>query len=876
MIKLLRGVVLPLLLLCVSTTQADTQALTDITELQRKTIFLLSLQADNDVAEEQNVHIARNYYYRKQELLNAYEEVILSASSDKSGRYIRDLIGYTHSEKIRAADLLAFIDIVANLLGTHAETPFLNRNFLSALRKLEQQMALVQNTYKENLSDLYAAMGTRGVLLEPWDDYLAFLQQSHHVEDIYREFNQRGSDLGDAESRGKKKKKKDSSLMWGYGLPQKTVVLTFDDGPHHRNTGAILDTLKEHDAKAYFFAVGKNIGTLKGKSIKLHKKSKQLKRALAEGHVLANHSFNHKVLTKLNKVQQQAELKNTNTLLSSITGSDIVDFRPPYGAKNDALVKLSKAGGMRSVMWNIDSKDWGDPIPESIVKRTMKELKKQKRGILLFHDIHKQTVQALPLLLKQLKKEGYKIVTLEGKTFTPEAKSANSAKETIKEPSVKAPKAVVKSQLYGKSWALIIGVNKYKFWPQLSYAVNDAQGVAKVLNEQYGFAEENIITLFDQDATRENITEQLADTLSDPNKVKENDRVFIFYAGHGMTRTLPSGRNLGYIVPVDAQLNKFHSKSISMTHLQDFSEMIPAKHVYFVMDSCYSGIALTRGGGMQAGSKYLNEISSRQARQILTAGGSDQEVADGGPDGHSIFTWSLLQALSGKADLDNNKIITASEIGAYVSPQVAENSNQTPAFGNLVGSEGGEFIFELEVIAGEEASEEERLRNRIATLEKENVALKQQVAQLSLGGSSASPLVASRGQVNTTELTYAKRVLKANNLHAQGLKAYKQKNYPEALSLVHQALQFNPASASIVNDYGFILYRDGQFETALHWLEKSIELDPERRPVYLNIADALVELERNEEAIPYYQHYLQVYPDSPLKERVQMFLASQE
>ncbi len=841
---------------------AEEASFEDIVNLHQKTIFLLSNQAKNEAARERNIFIARNFYYLKRQQLEKIEHNI-DEISGQAAIQVDAFLEFLDSNSIRAADLLAFIDIVDNILAKHSERPFLNSKQLSKLRILDQQMLMVQDTYQQDLSDLFAAMGTRGFKLESWKDYIAYLNSKYTLNLIHQQFNQTTPDFDQSSSRGKTKKKKDDSLVWGYGIPDKTVVLTFDDGPHHRNTAAILDSLKKYDAKAYFFAVGKNIGKLNNGSVKLHKRSKQLKRAIKEGHILANHSFTHSLLTKLNKAQQQAELSNTNKLLTAITGQEIKDFRPPYGAKNDQLLSVSKENGMRSVMWNIDSMDWGDPIPASIVKRTMKELKKKKKGILLFHDIHKQTVQALPLLLAELKKEGYKVVTIEGKPFS---------KKVVNKPKKAVSVAAEKSQLYGKSWALIIGVNKYKYWPQLSYAVNDAQGIAEVLQQRFTFDKERIFTLYDEDATRENITEYLAETLSDPEKVKPNDRVFIFYAGHGMTRTLPSGRNLGYIVPVDAALNKFHRKSISMTHLQDFSEMIPAKHVYFVMDSCYSGIALTRGGGMQTGSKYLEEISSRHARQILTAGGADQEVADGGPDGHSIFTWSLIQGLKGDADLDNNKIITATELGAYVAPLVANNSSQTPAFGNLVGSEGGEFLFELAVSehSDTEMSEEEQLRIKILDLQKENAALKQQLATLhSTYGNQA---VARGGNLDVTSLSVIQRRLKANKHHAKGLQFYKKKEYSAALKEINLALKYNPSNIAMVNDYGFILYRAGQFESALHWLEKTIELDPERKPAYLNIADTLVELQRPKDATPYYQYYLKVYPNSPLKSRIDEFL----
>jgi uncharacterized caspase-like protein len=178
--------------------------------------------------------------------------------------------------------------------------------------------------------------------------------------------------------------------------------------------------------------------------------------------------------------------------------------------------------------------------------------------------------------------------------------------------------------------------------------------------------------------------------LSNPKNVQKDDRVFVFFAGHGTTRKLPSGRDLGYIVPVDADTQNFQGESISMTNFQDISESIPAKHVFFVMDSCYSGLGITRGFST---SNYLKEMSRRIARQMLTAGGADEEVADSGPNGHSVFTWTLLQGLEGKADLNGDGYISAAELAAYVGPGVSALSHQTPAFGNLPRQRGRRVHF---------------------------------------------------------------------------------------------------------------------------------------------------------------------------------------
>ena len=76
----------------------------------------------------------------------------------------------------------------------------------------------------------------------------------------------------------------------------------------------------------------------------------------------------------------------------------------------------------------------------------------------------------------------------------------------------------------------------------------------------------------------------------------------------------------------------------------------------------------------------------------------------------------------------------------------------------------------------------------------------------------------------------------------------------------------------MVNDYGYILFQDGNLDEALVWLEKTIEMDADRVPVYVNIADVLVGLGRSKEAIPYYQYYIELYPDTPFKTRIERFL----
>ena len=256
---------------------------------------------------------------------------------------------------------------------------------------------------------------------------------------------------------------------------------------------------------------------------------------------------------------------------------------------------------------------------------------------------------------------------------------------------------------YQTSWALIVGVNQYQNAPPLNYACNDANAVGAILKEKFGFADENVTTLLDSDATRAKIMEHF---LALEQKTCEDDRVFFFFAGHGMTKTSNRRGEVGYLVPVEGDPNNI-STLIRWDELTRNSDLIPSKHIFFVMDACYGGLATTRSLG--AGStRFLKDMLQRYARQVLTAGKADEVVADeGGPKpGHSIFTGHFLVGLEGGAATTDG-IVTANGVMAYVYDKVAKDqySNQTPHFGFVDGD--GDFIFNLPDMSSEQDGKEQ-------------------------------------------------------------------------------------------------------------------------------------------------------------------------
>lgn len=177
----------------------------------------------------------------------------------------------------------------------------------------------------------------------------------------------------------------------------KKVALTFDDGPHQKNTIEILDLLDQYDAKATFFMLGNRVDFYPDIA----------KMVADKGHEIGNHTWNHKDLTTLNKEEGIQEVEKTNEIIRNATGRESTVFRPPYGAINE---QVQNAISNRAVFWTIDTLDWKSRNPNEILKIVQENVK--DGSIILMHDIHATSVQAVEPILKYLKAEGYELVTV--------------------------------------------------------------------------------------------------------------------------------------------------------------------------------------------------------------------------------------------------------------------------------------------------------------------------------------------------------------------------------------------------------------------------------------------------------------------------------
>ncbi|WP_282828117.1 polysaccharide deacetylase family protein [Pelomonas sp. V22] len=759
------------------------------------------------------------------------------------------------------ADRLAFKDYLARIAEQYAGAQSLAA--LKLAKRANEDLAVlaeVEQAYERELKDVFGRFGNkRGIELkrEKWSDYVAKLRSLYSREQILRDYATivpyASATPAPAASSAAPRE------LFGEDLPAKTVLLTFDDGPHGRYTDEILEILKRYQAPAVFFQLGQNLGKLDAKGQVLPGPGSQVaQRVLAAGHQLANHSFTHGLMSKFEQAKVREEAANTEALLDKAGRQGAPLFRFPYGARNEAALATVEALKLRSMMWNIDSLDWSDPIPKSIAARVLGELDKRQRGIVLFHDIHARTVQALPLVLDQLSAEGYRFASWkDGRIVTADA-------------AAPAPMPTAGTSLYRDSHALIVGIDQYDKWPRLSHAARDAKAMREALETRFGFRAENITMLLDGEATRANILRALNDKLGDAKRVKRDDRVLVFFAGHGSTRRLPSGREIGYVIPVDASQDDLQTDAIAMPQLQEVAEALSAKHALFVIDACYSGLGLTRGGA----ANFARDNSRRIGRQMMTAGGADQQVADDGPGGHSVFTWTLLQALSGKADLNGDGLITGTELAAYVAPAVSAIAHQTPAFGSLPGSEGGEFVFELPVVEQALSGDSNQLDAAASRLAKriDEVASPQTAASAvkvtitGLDGKEQS-LSTSTAKVETGSRVAAQR---AND---RGLQLYKERRYDEAEAAFVEALKQQPSFALAANNLGFVYFKRGKPAEAARWYEKAIAMDGSRALAWLNLGDARLQAGDDAKALEAYKTFVGLSPKHGRAAELQAFIA---
>lgn len=180
----------------------------------------------------------------------------------------------------------------------------------------------------------------------------------------------------------------------------KVIALTFDDGPGPY-TAHLLDILDQYGARATFFLIGSKVSG----------QASVVRSIQARGHQLGNHSWSHPELPKLSVDQIAGEIDRTNEAIRQATGVKPSILRPPYGAVNGVVLEQLRLRNMSSILWSVDTRDWADRNSQIVCSRAVAGAR--PGAVILMHDIHQTSVNAVPCILSSLKQQGYSFVTIQ-------------------------------------------------------------------------------------------------------------------------------------------------------------------------------------------------------------------------------------------------------------------------------------------------------------------------------------------------------------------------------------------------------------------------------------------------------------------------------
>jgi peptidoglycan/xylan/chitin deacetylase (PgdA/CDA1 family) len=216
------------------------------------------------------------------------------------------------------------------------------------------------------------------------------------------------------------------------------IAMTFDDGPSATLTPKLLDILAAHHMKVTFFVLGEMVA----------EHPEILARAAREGHEIASHSWSHPNLAKMGQEGVRSQLQRTDDQIKSATGKRPTLFRPPYGSITERQKRwIHDEFGYDIILWDVDPLDWKRPGPAVVRNRILKETR--PGSIVLSHDIHPGTIEAMPSTFDQLEAKGFKFVTVSellsmATPATPHPK-ASPAEKTVAKPAATGAPSVAPS-----------------------------------------------------------------------------------------------------------------------------------------------------------------------------------------------------------------------------------------------------------------------------------------------------------------------------------------------------------------------------------------------------------------------------------------------
>lgn len=208
------------------------------------------------------------------------------------------------------------------------------------------------------------------------------------------------------------------------------IAMTFDDGPSAALTPKLLDLLAAHHIKATFFVIGENVA----------QHPEIVARAAREGHEIANHSWSHPNFGKMSDESVRRQLQQTDDAIKNATGKRPTLVRPPYGSITTREKRwIHDEFGYDIILWDVDPYDWKRPGPAVVRARILKETR--PGSIVLSHDIHPGTIEAMPSTFDELEAKGFKFVTVSELIRMPAARPAHASPQ----PTASVPTSAIES-----------------------------------------------------------------------------------------------------------------------------------------------------------------------------------------------------------------------------------------------------------------------------------------------------------------------------------------------------------------------------------------------------------------------------------------------
>jgi peptidoglycan/xylan/chitin deacetylase (PgdA/CDA1 family) len=276
-----------------------------------------------------------------------------------------------------------------------------------------QSLSIFEEEIRKESNQFFIS-GCKEALLQRLDEYFA-AERSQLAVQVNSLRSQRSSNNFKFQDNVQHRDYSNGYLAYSGDLARKEIILTFDDGPSDSYTRSILRSLKEVNAKAHFFELGKAVRS----------NPEITKLVAADGHMIGSHSITHSCIGNLKECGRAngghqytfdaavAEIRGGHQAVFDVLGWVDPIFRFPYGASAPNLRNFLKASSTGEFYWNIDSEDWRAQSNSHLIKKTLAQVEARGLGIVLFHDIQRRTAEILPEFLRELYTRGYSVVLLQ-------------------------------------------------------------------------------------------------------------------------------------------------------------------------------------------------------------------------------------------------------------------------------------------------------------------------------------------------------------------------------------------------------------------------------------------------------------------------------